>query len=68
MQPPSSHDMKEMTIKRATILDAPLEALHELILLPNPATEPKVVSGEGVDQHLATIHYVEKYRTWPLYI
>ena len=48
--------MKEMTIKRATILDAPLEALHELILLPNPATEPKVVSGEGVDQHLATIH------------
>ena len=45
-----------MTIKRATILDAPLEAFHELILLPNPATEPKVVSGEGVDQHLATIH------------
>ena len=51
--------MKEMTIKRATIIDALLEAFHELILLPNPATEPKVVSGEGVDQHLATIHYVE---------
>ena len=45
-----------MAIKRATIIDAPLEALHELILLPNPATEPKVVSGEGVDQHLATTH------------
>ena len=63
--------MKEMTIKRATILNALLEALHELILLPSPATEPKVVSGEGVDQHLANTlcgkilklahTYVEKY-------
>ena len=44
--------MKQMTIQRGAVFQAPLQALQELALLAHPATEAKVVTREGVDQHL----------------
>ena len=44
--------MKQMAIQRGAVFQAPLQALQELALLAHPATEAKVVTREGVDQHL----------------
>ena len=43
--------MKQMTIQRGAVFQTPLQA-QELLLLAHPATEAKVVTREGVDQHL----------------
>ena len=44
--------MQQMTVQRCAVFQAPPEALQELPLLAQPATEAKVVTREGVDQHL----------------
>ena len=41
-----------MAIQRGAVFQAPLQALQEVLLLAHPATEAKVVTREGVDQHL----------------
>ena len=51
-QQPAGHYVKQMTIQRGAVFQAPLQALQELALLAHPATEAKVVTREGVDQHL----------------
>ena len=49
---PACHYVKQMAIQRGAVFQAPLQALQELALLAHPATEAKVVTREGVDQHL----------------
>ena len=44
--------MKQMTIQRGAVFQAPLQALQELALLAPPATKAKVVTRECIDQHL----------------
>ena len=41
-----------MTVQRCAVFQAPPEALQELPLLAQPATEAKVVTRECIDQHL----------------